>query len=495
MTAVFTYQVALIHRMQSINRDLSRINFLAARRSLEMMRDRDLVEEYTRKSFALADPDYISRLRESQEDFAASLRDMKSLGRTAKEQAEIDRLSQFWNAFTEDLVREAQALRAGNSSDIPPTLAKHLDRLRAQTYTVYQSATRAIEGEVERSAETGRHAEWISWSAAAVALVLSCLVSLLIVRSISEPLRYLTQGTRAITEGKFFYRLDTSRNDEFSQLARDFNMMTERLNELDQLKKDFVSHVSHELKAPLASMRETIHLLLEQIPGPLTEKQTRLLELSLQSGQRLSAMISNLLDLSRMEAGVLEYELKSQDLAALVRTAVAEFETQVREKALCLEKELPKDPLDVECDWDRILQVLTNLLGNALKFSPDGGVIGVRARCVNHTPEKMPEAWRQKISQAAHDGQFALVEVFDSGPGVPDEHKERIFEKFHQVKQSKKLVGQGVGLGLAICRTIVEAHRGALWVEDNPRGGSVFVLLLRAGGGEGGASYRASSPI
>ena len=166
------------------------------------------------------------------------------------------------------------------------------------------------------------------------ALAISILVSFLIYRSISNPLANLTEGTRAIAEGKFYYRLDTSRNDEFSQLARDFNTMTRRLNDLDELKKDFVSHVSHELKAPLASMRETLQLLLEQIPGPLTDKQKRMLELNLQSEHRLTAMISNLLDLSRIEAGVMEYEIKSQDVIPLVQNAIAEIEGQAGEKQI-----------------------------------------------------------------------------------------------------------------------------------------------------------------
>jgi signal transduction histidine kinase len=99
------------------------------------------------------------------------------------------------------------------------------------------------------------------------------------------------------------------------------------------------------------------------------------------------------------------------------------------------------------------------------------------------------------LAEGVNSNGFAIVSVSDMGPGVPDEHKERIFEKFHQVKQGKKIVGQGVGLGLAICRTIVEAHRGAIWVEDNPGGGSTFYLLLRTGTSANAVTHRASSPI
>ena len=211
---------------------------------------------------------------------------------------------------------------------------------RSLTYSVYQISLQSMVVEVEKSKATSETAALILWCAVFAALAISILVSFLIYRSISHPLANLTEGTRAIAEGKFYYRLDTSRNDEFSQLAKDFNTMTRRLNELDELKKDFVSHVSHELKAPLASMREILQLMLEQIPGPLTEKQKRLLELNLQSEYRLTAMIRNLLDLSRIEAGVMEYEIKRQDLIPLVQNALAEIEVRTGEKQIQIQNHI-----------------------------------------------------------------------------------------------------------------------------------------------------------
>ena len=207
-------------------------------------------------------------------------------------------------------------------------------------------------------------------------------------------------------------------------------------------------------------------------------------------------MISNLLDVSRMEAGVMEYEIKHQDLVPLVRTAIAEIEAQALERQIQIRVTLPERPLLVECDGDRIVQVILNLVGNAVKFSPKEGVIEVQLRAIPEVPEKMPERWRRLITGQGKGGDYGLLMVADSGPGVPDSHKEKIFEKFHQVKHGKKIAGQGVGLGLAICRTIVHAHRGALWVEDNPAvGGSSFCLLLRPGDSKEEAVPSASSPI
>jgi two-component system sensor histidine kinase GlrK len=335
----------------------------------------------------------------------------------------------------------------------------------------------------------------VLWAVTVAALAISVLVSFLIIRSISKPLAHLTEGTRAIADGKFFYRLDTTRNDEFSQLARDFNKMTSRLNELDDMKKDFVSHVSHELKAPLASMHETIQIMLEEIPGPLTDKQKRLLGLNLQSGMRLTAMISNLLDLSKTEAGVMEYEMKSQDLVPLVRNAISELEPHAHERQILIKAALPDTPLQIKCDPDRIIQVVLNLVGNDVNFSPKNGEVKVQVEKLHEIPKNVPERWYRLVASTEKDGYYGLVTVADSGPGIPDSDKEKVFEKFHQVKQGKKMAGQGVGLGLSICRTIVQAHRGAIWVEDNPGGGSRFMLLLRRGEDGEETVPRASAPL
>jgi two-component system sensor histidine kinase GlrK len=298
-----------------------------------------------------------------------------------------------------------------------------------------------------------------------------------------------------VAQGEFTYKLAVEGSDELSDLARDFNSMTQRLTELDQMKKDFVSHASHELKTPLASMQETIWLLLDEIPGPLNPKQRQLLELNLQSGGRLSRLIANLLDLSRMEAGVMEYTMERQDVAALIRSAVAEFEVPVAERNLRFEAELPETAFWLQCDGSRLIQVLENLLSNAIKFSPAGSTVRLSLRHEMQPPTTLPRSYALRISGPAHQTGFALICIADQGPGIPSEEKSKIFEKFHQVRRDGKRPGQGTGLGLSISRTIAEAHGGALWVEDNPDRGSTFCLLLPAGTGVSERNLRASAPI
>jgi len=253
--------------------------------------------------------------------------------------------------------------------------------------------------------------------------------------------------------------------------------MLTRIVEVDRMKKNFISHVSHELKAPLASMQETTHLLLEGIPGTLTEKQRRLLDLNLQSGKRLAQMIGNMLDLSRLEAGVVDYEMQNADIADLVHNVVIELSAQAREKSLRTLTHIQREPLMVECDPNRMVQLFTNLLENALRFSVKGGSIGVYVQSVRQLPH-MPQIARGRMSSVNSTSGFALVGISDSGPGIDDANKEKIFHTFHQMKQGKKSLGESLGLGLAISRAVVEAHRGTIWVEDDPSGGAIFFVVL-----------------
>jgi signal transduction histidine kinase len=242
-------------------------------------------------------------------------------------------------------------------------------------------------------------------------------------------------------------------------------------------------------------MQETIHLLLDEIAGPLNAKQRQLLELNLQSGGRLARLITNLLDLSRMEAGVMEYSMERQDITSLLCTALAEFEVPMAERKLTVEADFPQEEFWVHCDGGRMLQVLENLLGNALKFSSPGRKVTLSLRHMEKLPSGIPKTHALRLTGGEKHEAYAQISVADQGPGVPAEEKQKIFERFHQVRRDGKRPGQGTGLGLAISKTIVEAHHGALWVEDNPAGGSIFSILLPAEAAVPQQPRRASAPI
>ncbi len=481
MVGALVYQLAVMHQMLTINRNLSAMKTRERNYSLRVF-DIGQVVTFIKRFYTMKDPDYSSQLKELFDDTSGRVKeDLQRLegDRASRdERKELDRFASLWADFRRSASEQEASFPVLTQEDFDKWLGGYTKSLQAQMQRVQSANQAGIDAVVEESGTASQKAQFVSKVAAGIAVALSFLISFVIVRSISHSLKLLTSGARAVAQGEFSYRLDASGNDNFSQVARDFNFMVSKLDEREQVKREYVSHVSHELKAPLAAMQETARLIMEGIPGPVNDRQKRLLGLTLECGQRLSRTIISLLDLSRMESDALDYEMERTDLREVVQAASREFEVQLAKNGRTLELDLPPEPLYAECDGDRIGQIISNLIDNAMKFSSGPAPISIKAEGVRGVPNNLPGSWRRHLDAAHPD--YALVQVSDRGRGVPDEHKELIFEKFHQVKFEKKIAGQGVGLGLVICRNIVAAHRGAIWVGDNDGGGSVFYILLPA---------------
>jgi NtrC-family two-component system sensor histidine kinase KinB len=228
-----------------------------------------------------------------------------------------------------------------------------------------------------------------------------------------------------------------------------------RLKELDRMKSEFLMTASHELKTPLQSLGMSIDLLQEAAPGRLTDKERELLAAAHEEVQRLRSLVTDLLDLSKIEAGKLEMDLAPTPVSVLAERAVAVLRTQADAQKVELTSVVPEGLPDVRADANKITWVLTNLIANALRFVAVGGHIRV-------------------IGEQA--GEWIHLSVADDGEGIPEEYLSRIFDKFVQV-EGERSVG-GTGLGLAICREIVRAHKGTIWVSSTPGKGSVFTFAL-----------------
>lgn len=447
--------------------------------SMNLALQLDLIDEVATKYGVTRDSAYLHEFHDAIDAFDTGLRDLARRPLSADERVEIDRLTERWEAFRASAARFGEWTRGfGGAGARLAALQAGLDGLRRHAQAVAAATRDAMNESLDRSAAAARRAERVTWAAAAGALTLSILVAVLITRSIADALNRLKEGTRRVAQGDFDYRLDSRRNDEFAQLARDFNAMNLRLGELDRMKRDFLSKVSHDLKTPLASMRETLHLVLDEVPGPLNERQRRLLAFNDDSGRRLSSMIAKILDLSAMESGTMSLEFAHHDLARLVRQAVDQTTVACGRGGIRVVDDLPATPLLLVCDGDRIAQVLLNLLENAVKFSPPDGVVRIAARVVDQRPVDVPVARWSAVRRGAANAGVACISVTDHGPGVADGDKEAIFERFHQAAAGRTVEGRGVGLGLTICREIVEAHHGTIWVGDAPDAGSVFSVLL-----------------
>lgn len=233
---------------------------------------------------------------------------------------------------------------------------------------------------------------------------------------------------------------------------------TER-RRLDRLKDDLISTVSHELRTPLTSIVGALSLLHAEAAGALPEDAKELVRIAANNGERLIRLINDMLDVDRIDAGKFRLAMAPMDLRGVVMRACADNAVLAHTHAATLDCDVPDDPLMIEGDDDRILQVMVNLISNALKFSPGGGRVRVAAR-------------------RGPDGRRAIVEVDDEGPGVAAEFRPRIFGRFERAMENEGAAG--TGLGLAIAREIVTRHGGEIWFEDRPAGGTRFAFSLPA---------------
>ena len=232
-----------------------------------------------------------------------------------------------------------------------------------------------------------------------------------------------------------------------------------RLKELDKLKSDFVSNVSHELRTPLTAIKGSVDNMLDGLTGDLNEKQNRYLVRVKSNADRLARLINDLLDLSRIEAGI-KLKRTNLSLPTVAREVVESLGSVAAEKLISFEIECPDVNLTAWADPDRIVEVLTNLIGNAIKFTPTNGKVSL---CLKRS-----------------GNEWVKISVADTGPGIPSDEANRIFDKFYQVTQPEKQKAMGTGLGLSITKALVEMHGGKIWLESEVGKGSIFSFILPA---------------
>ncbi len=424
-----------------------------------------------KKYLAVRDPTFLQHFDEEAEEYHRGIENLlrqetSSEGRQILEQAkrfQQDRLSLFHSelehtaATPGSLSPDYEARRNEVMDHMTATLDHYVDFLEA-----------AISAGVSRSRESSAQAEAITEQLVLLALLFGIGLAGIASYTILRPLRQLQAHIKQIGQGNFKASLNIRAPSELRDLVDTVNWMGGKLQELDDMKGEFLAHVSHELRTPMASIQEGTHLLLDEIPGPLSQEQRTTLRIMADSSRRLITLISTILDLSKMEAGMMEYRIVPTDLKRVTDMSVNKIRLLADAKHVQLVVEAPAQRVWVKADAIRIEQVLDNLLSNALKFSPEGGIVKTQ----------------MKADQKAG---VLEVAVSDVGPGIPADELPHIFERFYQGSTKSKHSTPGSGLGLALAKKVVEAHGGRIWIESEVKKGTpvrVFRRIPKPGSSE-----------
>lgn len=252
-------------------------------------------------------------------------------------------------------------------------------------------------------------------------------------------------------------KLAQTLEERVAERTQDLRAANERLRELDKLKSSFVSIVSHELRTPMTSIKGLVENMLDGLTGNLNDRQTFYLERVKYNIERLTRMINDLLDLSRIEAGRMDLQQSAVNMGSLAREVVETLQPLAQERSLTLAAHIATNIGLIQGDRDKLIQVFTNLINNALKFTESPGTVTV-------------EVFRRE------DGMIQTC-VVDTGCGIPREEHQTIFERFYR-GQSSEMKNRGAGLGLAITKSLIELHGGSIWVESKPGEGSRFCFIL-----------------
>lgn len=414
--------------------------------------------EYKRKHYTVLEkPEYREAFYRDATDFKEKLGLLASLGLSYPEQESIAALERDLAAYLEEDPFGAGGYSAEDeeSTNVFLERVRTLLTLNQEQIDSQMAAVRTMELKTVR----------LSGLWAVFSVLLGGLLSVLLIRSITRPLGLLQEGTREIAEGRFSHRVYLPTRDELGRLANAFNEMAYQLEKLDEMKSDFMAIASHELKTPLTSVSEAVELLREETAGALSAKQKHLLDIAAQGIQRLATLIDEILNLTRFEAGLIDVNPTWCDYPSLVQEKIRMFELLAHKKRIRIETSFePAEMPAIYADTEKLKQVLGNLLSNAIRFTPYGGNVSIRARYCTDTRTGPPTKWLE-------------VSISDTGEGIPREEWKKVFEKFYRIQDTSNR-GGGSGLGLAISKHIVEAHGGSIWIEESSEKGSTFVFRL-----------------
>jgi two-component system sensor histidine kinase GlrK len=462
VTVVSVYAILQLHQLNRGTRKMLQVNTpildYVQKLTNSILEQLRYQKKYTLTRDILLYDQFLS----AKEDFKKIFSEALSKADTEEKRESLRKIKVHLERFESFIDKENEYVRKNQPYSkrmIAQEIEKSADGILDELKKLEAYSRNDIRQGIKMLGESASSARKLVITISVIAILVLVTISIFLTKSITRPLTTLMDKTKEISKGVFECDLKIASPPELMELAGAFNSMCARLIMLDKMKSDFFSTMSHELRTPLTSIKEGVSLLRDGAGGTITDKQKRLLAILSEESNRLINLVNGLLDLSKMEAGMMTYAFEQASLVPLIERTTTEMIPLIEVKKITLEKTLDKNLPSLLIDRERILQVLRNLIGNALKFTPEGGRVWVSVQPLNREVK---------------------VSITDTGPGIPKEDLSIIFEKFSQVKGMDSNQIKGTGLGLAIVKHIITAHGGRVWAENRPAHGSSFTFVLPA---------------
>lgn len=454
------YAVYSFHNLNQITRSMLTSDFAAVQLWTSALDSFLSQVRYERQFTFLGDEEFVRLFDERADHFTDALTELRPI--VSNGQAELaGKIHSLQKEYADLFHSQVNLMGKNGVATSDPVLAKRsrilIETIGERIQEMIRLNQLSMTEKMRRSDRLEKIASQMTLSILVAVLFMSVCIAFILTRVVSGPIKKLKEATDALAEGNFDYPLTIASKDEIGMLGVAFNSMSKKLKELDQLKEDFISYISHELKTPLTSLKEASHLLMDEVAGEVNEKQKRLLRVIDEDCNRLLRLTNDILDLSRMRAGKVVLSLEPCRMDELVTSSLDEVRPLAIKKNLMVELHYRENVGVILADKYRIRQALVNLLSNAIKFTGKGGTINI----------SLGYASAQQIS----------VSIKDSGIGILPEHLEKIFTKFYQLTL-RGLPSDGAGLGLSITKQIIEVHGGLIWAESEPGKGSTFTFTL-----------------
>jgi len=446
-------------RMSNITRDIYIVDYQKKEISDNLIEDLISIEVAGKQYLLLQQESYKTLISHKEDDITRSIEYLcsKEMCYDDREEIVLSEAKQIWEGFTDRFYAQSENIPK-DTSDLEEIFQINSNDIDALVGMARYSNGRAIESlgtKIVYLKGLGDQIMTFTWWALSIGLFIGLILPLIIYRSINKDLGVIRSGIKHIAQGDFSYKIKLDSKDEIGMLAESCNNMAMRLKELDNMKNEFISIVSHELKTPLTSMKEAVNLILEGVVGELGTKQKKMIDIMDQGINRLLKIIEELLEMSRLETGMITLSKEGLVMNEIVSDFISEIQPYASNKGVAIEVRYLDDDCHVFVDKNKILQVLTNLVHNAIKYSHKGSWVEIRLN---------------------RDDDLIIVEIEDNGKGIPEEDLSLIFEKFYQSKVTRG--HSGIGLGLAISKNIVDAHGGSIYATSIVGKGSVFSFTL-----------------